>query len=142
MNEFCCESDDDCMQRSAGNRLFHVVVETADIAQRCISLLTKNRSGRLTFLPLDELRPNTLDLNKVEEFHQRQGLIGAKNHVLIPIVNFLTFDPAIQKAVDSVWGKVLAAKDLDVASAGAKFCDAECCTREGVRVRFSAFLCA
>jgi structural maintenance of chromosome 3 (chondroitin sulfate proteoglycan 6) len=130
------------MQRSGGNRLFHVVVETADIAQRCIALLTKNKSGRLTFLPLDELRPHTLDLRKVEDFHQRQGLTGTKNHVLVPIVNFLNFDPSIQKAVDSVWGKVLVAKDLSVANAGAKFCDAECCTRDGVRVRCSTNLYA
>ena len=124
------------LQRSAGNRLFHVVVENADVAQQCIELLNKNRSGRLTFLPLTTLRPHTVDPGRVEEFHQREGIpSGAKNHVLVPMVNFINFDPAIQRAVDSVWGKTLVAKDMSVANRGAKFCDAECTTREGTRVR-------
>lgn len=124
------------LQRSAGNRLFHVVVEDADVAQRCIELLTKNRSGRLTFLPLTTLRPHTVDPSKVEEFHRREGIpAGGKNQVLVPMVNFITFDPAIQAAVNTVWGKTLVAKDMTVANKGAKFCDAECTTREGTRVR-------
>lgn len=126
------------MQRSAGNRLFNVVVENADVAQRCIELLTRNKLGRLTFLPLADLRPHTVDQNKVADFHQREGLSGAKkDRVLVPIVEYIEFDPAIQKAIDTIWGKVLIAKDLSVANRGAKFCDAECTTRDGVRVRLS-----
>ena len=126
------------MQRSAGNRLFHVVVETADVAQRCIELLLKNKSGRLTFLPLSDLRAHTVDMSKVAAFHERRGLpADGKNRVLVPITEFLNFDRTIQRAVDSVWGKVLVAKDLDIANDGAKFCDAECTTKDGVRVRLA-----
>lgn len=127
------------MQRSAGNRLFHVVVETADVAQRCIELLLKNKSGRLTFLPLSELRAQTVDMHKVAAFHERKNLpTDRKSRVLVPITEFLNFDSTIQRAVDSVWGKVLVAKDLDIANEAAKFCDAECTTKDGVRVCTSA----
>ena len=40
-----------------GNSLFHVVVETDDVALRCTELLNRGRLGRVTFMPLNQLRP-------------------------------------------------------------------------------------
>ena len=46
-----------CAQVSAGNQLFHMVVDTDDIATRITALLAAERAGRVTFVPLNRMRP-------------------------------------------------------------------------------------
>ncbi|GFH23713.1 structural maintenance of chromosomes protein, partial [Haematococcus lacustris] len=42
---------------TAGNSLFHVVVESDDVALRCSELLRRHKAGRVTFMPLNTLNP-------------------------------------------------------------------------------------
>lgn len=42
---------------SAGNQLYHVVVDNDDIATRITSLLAADKAGRVTFVPLNRMRP-------------------------------------------------------------------------------------
>ena len=42
---------------SAGNQLFHVVVDNDDVATRITALLTEQRAGRVTFIPLNRINP-------------------------------------------------------------------------------------
>ena len=44
-------------QVSAGNQLYHVVVDDDEIATRITSLLAADRAGRVTFVPLNRMRP-------------------------------------------------------------------------------------
>ena len=44
-------------QVSAGNQLFHVVVDNDDVATRITALLTEQRAGRVTFIPLNRINP-------------------------------------------------------------------------------------
>ena len=46
-----------CVQVSAGNQLFHVVVDNDDVATRITALLTEQRAGRVTFIPLNRINP-------------------------------------------------------------------------------------
>lgn len=43
-----------------GNSLFHVVVDSADVALKCTELLQRAKAGRITFMPLDTLHPPTV----------------------------------------------------------------------------------
>lgn len=44
-------------QVSAGNQLFHVVVDNDDVATRITALLTAEKAGRVTFIPLNRINP-------------------------------------------------------------------------------------
>ena len=44
-------------QVSAGNQLFHVVVDNDNVATRITALLTEQRAGRVTFIPLNRINP-------------------------------------------------------------------------------------
>lgn len=44
-------------QVSAGNQLFHVVVDDDDVATRITALLTAEKAGRVTFIPLNRINP-------------------------------------------------------------------------------------
>lgn len=45
---------------SAGNQLFHVVVDNDDVATRITALLTEQRAGRVTFIPLNRINPQAV----------------------------------------------------------------------------------
>ena len=119
------------MQRVAGNRLFQVVVEDEDVATTCIELLKRTNKGRLTFLPLSRLRPALVDEAKIRAFDPNREFGEQPLH---PLTSKLHFDPAIAKAVQTVWGKTLIAKNDAVAAQGCRFCDAECVTKDGDKV--------
>ena len=42
-------------QVTAGNQLFHVVVETDDVATTLVNHLNRTKGGRATFMPLNRL---------------------------------------------------------------------------------------
>ncbi len=44
-----------CVCVSAGNSMFHVVVDSDDVALRCTRLLQQHKAGRVTFMPLNTL---------------------------------------------------------------------------------------
>jgi structural maintenance of chromosome 3 (chondroitin sulfate proteoglycan 6) len=120
------------LQRVAGNRLFHIVVDDDVVASQCIELLRKGNLGRLTFLPLNRLRANVADSSRIDKFHADHGY---KDKVLFPIVSKLKFDERIRPAVESIWGKVMLAKDPTIGSRAAKECGIECVTLRGDKVR-------
>ncbi|CAB4408989.1 unnamed protein product [Rhizophagus irregularis] len=46
---------------TAGQSLFHVVVDTDDTATKVLDVLNREQSGRVTFMPLNRLRTKTLE---------------------------------------------------------------------------------
>lgn len=47
------------LDAAGGSRLNSIVVESDETAERCISVLKKEKAGRLTFLPLNKIMPST-----------------------------------------------------------------------------------
>jgi structural maintenance of chromosome 3 (chondroitin sulfate proteoglycan 6) len=45
---------------TAGNSLFHIVVESDEVALRCSELLNRGKLGRVTFMPLNTLQPSDM----------------------------------------------------------------------------------
>ncbi len=86
-----------------GGRLQDVVMETWDDAQAAIDYLKRTRGGRATFLPLDNLRP------------QRRQNAPREKGVLGWAADLITYDRAIEPAVDLLLGQILVVQDLDVA---------------------------
>ena len=78
-------------QVSAGNQLFHVVVDTDEIATRITGLLAAEKAGRVTFVPLNRVRPSPV------------AYPTDVGDDAIPLVTKLRFEPAYRDAVVQVW---------------------------------------
>ena len=45
------------VEQIAGNSLFHIVVDNDDTASRILDVMVKEKKGRVTFMPLNRLKP-------------------------------------------------------------------------------------
>lgn len=78
-----------CVQVSAGNQLFHILVDTDDIAARLSAMLKKEQAGRVTFIPLNQVRAQNVTYPNVGDD-------------ALPLVKKLKFDARFKDAVHQV----------------------------------------
>ncbi|KAI9341941.1 putative chromosome segregation protein SudA [Obelidium mucronatum] len=86
-----------------GASLFHVVVDTDDTATQLLNALNRDRAGRVTFMPLNRLKPRT------------DNLPQATND-MIPMISKLQYDPIYHKAFLQVFGKAVICPNLTMAA--------------------------
>ncbi len=91
------------IEAAAGNRLNNVVVEDDRVAQECISILRREKAGRLTFIPLNKIR-----VQQVQKPPYRKGVIGLA-------IDFVEYDPKIEKAIRYVFGDTVIVENFDAA---------------------------
>lgn len=92
---------------AAGSRLKSIVVESEDVAKRCIGYLKTAKLGVLTFLPLNKLTSNVRP-SFVANLLDHDGVIGLA-------VNMVSHDKKFEGVFLYVFGSTLVVKDLDVA---------------------------
>ncbi|KAJ3116176.1 Structural maintenance of chromosomes protein 3, partial [Nowakowskiella sp. JEL0407] len=102
-----------------GTSLFHVVVETDEIAARLVEIMTREKSGRLTFMPLNRMKVKEVNFTDAED--------------ALPIVPRLRFDRRFEKAFKQVFGKAVICPTLEIASAYARGSGLTAVTFEGDR---------
>jgi structural maintenance of chromosome 3 (chondroitin sulfate proteoglycan 6) len=100
--------------------LFHVVVDTEDTATHLLNIMSKEKSGRITFIPLNRVKPRTV------EYPQKDDAV--------PLLSQLEFDQKYQLAFQQVFGGVILCRTLEVASSYAKSYQLTVVTAEGNRV--------
>ena len=93
---------DTAVEETAGNSLFHYVVDNDETASRVLEILQKERSGRITFMPLNRLRPKHANLPKASD--------------AIPMMEKIQFDPLYENAFRQVFGKTIICPNLSIAS--------------------------
>jgi len=104
---------------AAQNALFHVIVDTDATAAKLMKRLEKEKLGRVTFLPLNQLRDE-----KKTHYPESSDVT--------PILNMcVKYDQKVQKAMQHVFGKKLLARSVDVASTWSTQCDMDAITLEG-----------
>lgn len=86
---------------TAGNSLFHYVVDNDETATKVIDILQKERAGRITFIPLNRVRPKTGNVPKAND--------------AIPMMEKLQFDPKYEKAFQQVFGQTIICPNLTIA---------------------------
>ncbi|KZV98325.1 RecF/RecN/SMC protein [Exidia glandulosa HHB12029] len=91
------------VELTAGNSLFHVVVDNDTTAQRVLDVMLKEKTGRVTFMPLNRLKP------KPQTFPPGGDAV--------PLIDKLTYDDAYGKAMQQVFGRTAVCRDLNVAAA-------------------------
>jgi len=75
-------------QPADGRRsLFHIVVDTDDTAQRVLEVMNREKSGRITFMPLNRLRPKSYTY-------------PAASNEAIPLIKRLKFNPIYRVAME------------------------------------------
>lgn len=106
---------------AAGNQLFQVVVDDDDVAARLLTELQRANAGRVTFMPLNRLRPGAdPDYPQTED--------------AIPMLQRLKFDERFRPAFKQVFRKSLIVRDLAVGSRFSKSHDLDCVTIDGDQV--------
>ncbi|KAL1847198.1 Structural maintenance of chromosomes protein 3 [Paecilomyces lecythidis] len=104
---------------TAGQSLFHYIVDTDDTATKVLEILQKEKSGRVTFMPLNRLRPRPINMPKASD--------------TIPMIEKLQFDSKYEKAFQQVFGKTIICPNLQVASQYARSHGVNAITPEGDR---------
>ncbi|KAL4939632.1 hypothetical protein BDV06DRAFT_33763 [Aspergillus oleicola] len=104
---------------TAGQSLFHYVVDTDDTATKVLETLQHEKAGRVTFMPLNRLRSKPLNMPKASD--------------TIPMIEKLQYDRAYEKAFQHVFGKTIICPNLQVASQYARSHGVNAITPEGDR---------
>jgi structural maintenance of chromosome 3 (chondroitin sulfate proteoglycan 6) len=89
------------VEQTAGNSLFHYVVDNAETATMLADALYKEKGGRVTFMPLSQLRARPMKLPKAND--------------AVPMISKLEFDKKYQKAFEQVFGKTVICPNLQIA---------------------------
>lgn len=87
---------------TAGQSLFHYVVDNDETATRVLEQLQKEKGGRITFMPLNRLNP------RLATFPNAGDALAMHTKI--------EYDDQFQKAIHQVFGKTIICPDLNVAS--------------------------
>lgn len=87
---------------TAGASLFHYVVDTDQTASKVVEILQKEKGGRVTFMPLNRLRPKPVNIPKASD--------------AVHMISKLEYDPTYENAFQQVFGKTIICPNLQVAS--------------------------
>jgi len=106
------------VEAAAQNALFHVIVDTDATAARLMKRLERERLGRVTFLPLNQLNVSNATYPDSNEVY--------------PLINVcIRFDSKLKKAFQHIFGKKLLASSVEVASTWSTKCQMDAVTLEG-----------
>jgi structural maintenance of chromosome 3 (chondroitin sulfate proteoglycan 6) len=103
---------------AAQNALFHVIVDTDATAARLMKRLERERLGRVTFLPLNQL-------------HTPETKYPESRDVVPLLRTCIRFDSKLRRAMDHVFGKKLLANSVEVASTWSSRCKMDAVTLDG-----------
>ncbi len=93
------------IEAALGNAIHNIVVERADAARAAVAYLTTNRSGRVTFLPLDRLNVAAPDNSYAAP---GEGVIGAA-------LDYVDYEARLHPAVAFLLQDAVIVEDLDAA---------------------------
>jgi len=101
----CTDQYKTAVEVTAGDQLFNIVVDSDDVASQIIDLINRDKlEGRVTFLPLNRLRPPEAKYppNPSRDY--------------VAMVEKIQFDPKFAPAVKQIFGRTLICRDLSVAN--------------------------
>ncbi|KAL8479922.1 hypothetical protein ACS0TY_026749 [Phlomoides rotata] len=116
----CDEKYFTAVEVTAGNSLFHVVVENDDISTKIIGHLNAQKGGRVTFVPLNRVKAPQVAYPQSSD--------------VIPLLKKMKFLEKYRSAFGQVFSKTVICRDLDVATRVARTDGLDCITLEGDQV--------
>jgi structural maintenance of chromosome 3 (chondroitin sulfate proteoglycan 6) len=100
--------------------LFHVVVDNDDTASKVLEIMLREKTGRVTFMPLNRLKPKNPSIPTSDD--------------AIPLLDQLEYDEAHEKAFQQVFGKTCVCHNLTIAAAYVKSHGINTITLDGDKV--------
>lgn len=116
----CDEKFFTAVEVTAGNSLFHVVVDTDETSTKIIRHLNSLRGGRVTFIPLNRVRAPHVNYPRSRD--------------VVSLLEKLNFSPEFRPAVAQVFARTVICRDLDVCARVARADGLDCITLEGDQV--------
>ncbi|AEO68819.1 a9f72d17-a5da-429f-af1e-608aefbc3495 [Thermothielavioides terrestris] len=105
------------VEQVAGNSLFHYVVDNDRTATMLSDHLYKTYGGRLTFMPLEQLRPRQVKMPRASDAQ--------------PLISKIEYDAQYEKAFQQVFGRTIVCPNLTIASQYARSHGLDAITPEG-----------
>ncbi|MBS7527465.1 chromosome segregation protein SMC [Fusibacter paucivorans] len=91
-----------------GRSIQHIVCETDGDAKTAIEFLRKNQLGRVTFLPLNQLRGNGQQKEVIKEAKSHKGFIGVASELI-------DFPERYSELIDYLLGRIMIVEDFETA---------------------------
>ncbi|MGN7470275.1 chromosome segregation protein SMC [Brevibacillus sp. SAFN-007a] len=92
-----------------GGALQNVVVENEAAGRAAIAYLKQHNAGRATFLPLDVIRPRTLQAGDRQQLAKESGVVGIASELV-------SFEEAYRPILESMLGNVIVTEKLEQAN--------------------------
>ncbi len=92
------------IEAALGGNINNVVVKNSDSAKAAVDFLKRHKAGRVTFLPLDIIRGG--NDRSADGFTRERGVIG-------PAIDFVQYEPFLQRAVEYLLHSTLIVETLD-----------------------------
>lgn len=90
------------VEQTAGSSLFNYVVDNEETATQLINALNADKGGRITFVPLSQLRSRPANLPNASD--------------AIPMLSKIRYDKKYQPAFEQVFGKTIICPNLTIAA--------------------------
>ncbi|RLN28890.1 structural maintenance of chromosomes protein 3 [Panicum miliaceum] len=116
----CEEKFFTAVEVTAANSLFHVVVENDDISTKIIQILTREKGGRVTFIPLNMVKVPDLSCPQSPDF--------------VPLLKKLKYRADHRRAFEQVFGRTAICRDLETATKVSRSNGLDCITLDGDQV--------
>lgn len=97
------------LEVALGGAKDYVVVDSPNIAKACINYLKENNLGRVTFFPLDVIKPRFIDNETLNELKTKEGFINV-------LANLVSYDEMYKNIVFNQLGNVLVVNNIDNAN--------------------------
>ena len=97
------------LEVALGGAKDYVVVDNPNIAKVCINYLKENNLGRVTFFPLDVIKPRFIDNETLNELKTKEGFINV-------LANLVSYDEMYKNIVFNQLGNVLVVNNIDNAN--------------------------
>ncbi|KAK3277828.1 Structural maintenance of chromosomes protein 3 [Cymbomonas tetramitiformis] len=116
----CEERFNMAVEETAGNKLFHIVVDNDKVASNLIHKLNQEAGGRVSFIPL-----SAVDSRVPSYPSSSDG---------VPLIKYIGFNEKFTGAFNQVFGRTLLCKDMETAVSMSKSCNLDCITMHGDQV--------
>lgn len=117
----CEQSIYTAVEVTAGNRLFHHIVETDKVGTQILKEMNRQKlPGEVTFMPLNRLHVRHLDYPQTKD--------------AIAMVSKLEYEDRYDKALRYIFGRTLICRNLEVATQLARTTGLDCVTLDGDQV--------
>ncbi|KAL1880714.1 Structural maintenance of chromosomes protein 3 [Diaporthe australafricana] len=105
------------VEQTAGTSLFHYVVDSEKTASMLATELFKRHGGRITFMPLAQLKPRRVNMPRASD--------------IVPLINKISYDQEYEDAFQQVFGKVVVTNNLQIGGQYARSHNVDAITSDG-----------